>query len=85
MSKELQSKKELFTDIKSLIDSAKQKVATEVNSTMSALYWEIGNRLTKIKKVCKYQVLLGMWINGNTNTLHVRGKIFTTLLEDRLY
>lgn len=47
MSKELQSKKELFTDIKSLIDSAKQKVATEVNSTMSALYWEIGNRINQ--------------------------------------
>ena len=47
MSKELQSKKELFTDIKSLIDSAKQNVATEVNSTMSALYWEIGNRINQ--------------------------------------
>lgn len=47
MSKELQSKNELFSDIKSLIDSAKQKVATEVNSTMSALYWEIGNRINQ--------------------------------------
>ncbi len=45
MSKDLESKNELFSDIKSLIDSAKQKVATEVNSTMSALYWEIGNRI----------------------------------------
>lgn len=52
---------------------------------MQLTIWEIGNRLTKIKKLCQYQVLLGMWINGNTNTLHVRGKIFTTLLEDRLY
>jgi len=52
---------------------------------MQLTIWEIGNRLTKIKKVCQYQVLLGMWINGNTNTVHVRGKIFTTLLEDRLY
>ena len=47
MSKELQIKNELFSDIKSLIDSAKQKVATEVNSTMSALYWEIGNRINQ--------------------------------------
>ena len=46
--------------------------------------WEIGNRLTKIKMVCQYQVVLGMWINSNSNTLYVRGKIFTTLLEDRL-
>lgn len=36
---------ELFSDVKKMIDSAKQKVATEVNSTMSALYWEIGNRI----------------------------------------
>lgn len=47
MEKELQIKNELFSDIKSLIDSAKQKVATEVNSTMSALYWEIGNRINQ--------------------------------------
>ena len=47
MSKDLESKNELFSDIKSLIDSAKQKVATEVNSTMSALYWEIGNRINQ--------------------------------------
>ena len=47
MSKELQIKNELFSDIKSFIDSAKQKVATEVNSTMSALYWEIGNRINQ--------------------------------------
>lgn len=47
MSKELQIKNELFSDIKSLIDSAKQKVATEVNSTMSALYWDIGNRINQ--------------------------------------
>lgn len=52
---------------------------------MQLTIWEIGNRLTKIKKLCQYQVLLRMWINGKANTLHVRGKIFTTLLEDRLY
>lgn len=38
---------ELFSDVKKMIDSAKQKVATEVNSTMSALYWEIGNRINQ--------------------------------------
>ena len=38
---------ELFSDVKKMIDSTKQKVATEVNSTMSALYWEIGNRINQ--------------------------------------
>ncbi|WP_078776605.1 PDDEXK nuclease domain-containing protein [Fibrobacter intestinalis] len=37
----------LFTEIKTLINSAKQKVAVEVNSTMSALYWEIGNKINQ--------------------------------------
>lgn len=37
----------LFTEIKALINSAKQKVAVEVNSTMSALYWEIGNKINQ--------------------------------------
>lgn len=37
----------LFTEIKVLINSAKQKVAVEVNSTMSALYWEIGNKINQ--------------------------------------
>ena len=35
----------LFLELKSLIDSAKKKVAVQVNSTMTALYWEIGNRI----------------------------------------
>lgn len=38
---------ELFSDVKKMIDSARQKVATEINSTMSALYWEIGNRINQ--------------------------------------
>ena len=37
----------LFSEIKVIIDSAKKKVATEVNSTMTALYWEIGNRINQ--------------------------------------
>ena len=37
----------LFTEIKVLINSAKQKVAVEVNSTMSARHWEIGNKINQ--------------------------------------
>lgn len=47
MAKELQIKNELFSDVKKMIDSARQKLATEVNSTMSALYWKIGNRINQ--------------------------------------
>lgn len=47
MAKELQIKNEFFSDVKKMIDSARQKLATEVNSTMSALYWKIGNRINQ--------------------------------------
>lgn len=49
MSKKIAAvgKTDLFTEIKSLINSAKQKVAVEVNSMMSALYWEIGNKINQ--------------------------------------
>lgn len=39
--------KQLFFEIKSIIDSAKKDLAVQVNSTMSALYWEIGNRINQ--------------------------------------
>ena len=35
----------LFTEIKSLIDSSRNKVATVVNTEMTMLYWKIGNRI----------------------------------------
>jgi predicted nuclease of restriction endonuclease-like (RecB) superfamily len=38
---------ELFSQIKNIIDSAKQKVVLEVNSTMTAMYWEIGNHINQ--------------------------------------
>lgn len=45
------SKKEnqssLFLEVKNLIDSAKKEVAVQVNSTMTALYWEIGNKINQ--------------------------------------
>ena len=43
MTKETQ----LFFEIKNIIDSAKKDLAVQVNSTMSALYWEIGNRINQ--------------------------------------
>ncbi len=38
---------QLFSDIKRIIDSAKKNLAVQVNSTMSALYWEIGNKINQ--------------------------------------
>ena len=35
----------LITDIKTLIEQSKQQVAIAVNSTMTMLYWQIGNRI----------------------------------------
>lgn len=37
----------LFTDIRQLIESAKTQVATTVNSTMTMMYWHIGNRINR--------------------------------------
>lgn len=38
---------QLFSEIKSIINSAKKDLAVQVNSTMSALYWEIGNKINQ--------------------------------------
>ena len=35
----------LFADIKTLIEQSKQQIAVVVNSTMTMLYWQIGNRI----------------------------------------
>ena len=35
----------LFTEIKSLVEKSKQKVAVTVNATMTQLYWNIGKRI----------------------------------------
>jgi len=42
-----QKNNSLLTEIKELIEDSKQKVAVSVNSTMSLLYWEIGNRINQ--------------------------------------
>lgn len=35
----------LLTDIRQLIESAKTQVAVTVNSTMTMMYWHIGDRI----------------------------------------
>ena len=35
----------LFSEIKSLIDNSRNKVATVVNAEMTMLYWKIGKRI----------------------------------------
>lgn len=45
MSKKLQSNKFLLIEIKGLIEESKRQLAIEVNTSMSLLYWNIGNRI----------------------------------------
>ena len=35
----------LIVDIKALIEQSKRQIATSVNSTMTMLYWQVGNRI----------------------------------------
>lgn len=37
--------KDLFKDISSLIEAARNSVATVVNTTMTLMYWQIGERI----------------------------------------
>ncbi|MFH1096780.1 MAG: PDDEXK nuclease domain-containing protein [Candidatus Desantisbacteria bacterium] len=45
MSKEILKKTELFHEIKSLINEARNRVAIAVNAELSMLYWHIGRRI----------------------------------------
>lgn len=47
MSKSIQKEKQLFGDIQQLIEESRQRVAVEVNSTITMLYWQIGNRINE--------------------------------------
>ncbi|MEW5815486.1 MAG: PDDEXK nuclease domain-containing protein [Spirochaetota bacterium] len=47
MSKEISKKTELFHEIKSLINEARNRVAVAVNSELSILYWQIGRRINE--------------------------------------
>jgi len=40
MSKFIQQEKQLFGDIQQLIEESRQRVAVEVNSTITMLYWQ---------------------------------------------
>ena len=39
----------LFSEIKQLIEEAKQNVAVVVNATTTILYWNIGERINKYR------------------------------------
>lgn len=45
MSAKLPEISPLFNDIKSLIDSARQRVAVAVNAELTLLYWQVGQRI----------------------------------------
>ncbi|MCF6309068.1 MAG: PDDEXK nuclease domain-containing protein [Sulfurimonas sp.] len=47
MSKKLQNNNAILNEVKSLIEQSKSQIATTVNSAISLLYWEIGNRINK--------------------------------------
>ena len=46
-SRELVVPKTLLTDVRELILSARESVATTVNATLTLLYWQIGTRIRK--------------------------------------
>lgn len=37
----------LFEEVKTLIEQTKQNVAVAVNSSMTLMYWEIGNKISQ--------------------------------------
>ena len=43
MSNQNISKNKLFNEIKTLIEQSKQEIAVTVNTTLSTLYWQVGN------------------------------------------
>jgi hypothetical protein len=45
MSKELDTRTPLFSEIKQLIDSSRQRVFTIVNAELTLLYWNIGKHI----------------------------------------
>ena len=47
MSKKTQKTAPLFGEIRKLIDESRKRVAVEVNSTLTMLYWQIGSRINK--------------------------------------
>lgn len=46
MKQELRKKGDLFSEIKTLIEQSKQQISVAVNSTITILYWQVGNRIT---------------------------------------
>ncbi len=45
MSAEISKSAPLFNEIKSLIDSARQRAAVSVNAELTLLYWQVGKRI----------------------------------------
>ena len=41
----IEQHQDLFAEIKALIEQTKQQIAIAINSTITTLYWEIGNRI----------------------------------------
>lgn len=47
MSNKIIKDKDLFGEIQKLIEESRNRVAVEINSTITMLYWQIGNRINK--------------------------------------
>jgi hypothetical protein len=47
MNEELLPEKSLLGEIRTLIEQSRHQVAVSVNSTMTLLYWQVGNRINQ--------------------------------------
>lgn len=47
MSKKSPQNKNLFGEIRRLIDDSRQQVAVTVNATITTLYWQIGKKINE--------------------------------------
>ncbi len=47
MAGDVTEKRDLFVEIKTLIEQGRQQVAVTVNATMTLLYWQIGKRINE--------------------------------------
>lgn len=47
MNQSSKLEKQLFTDVTKLIEDSKQQLAQRANSTLTYLYWRVGNRINK--------------------------------------
>jgi hypothetical protein len=76
MSVTLSQPTPLFSDIRTLIDSARQRVAVAVNAELTMLYWQVGRRINSeiLKgKRAEYGKEISPHLAGQLTTLYGKG------------